>query len=259
MKDKLALVTGAASGMGRLYAERLVAQGWRVVAVDLDQQGLLTLAQESNRISTFACDVSDSAAVGGLVEQVRAEHGPIARLAHAAAIMPGGSLEEMTAERINRLMAINYGGTVNVTKAVLSQMLARGGGDIIVFGSVAGVAPSSYLGAYCATKSAVNTYAEVLMHENADRGVRFLLVCPPAVATPLIAQAMEAGPQMLQKQARAKKMLSPDKVIDAIEAALTNGRRIIYPGEAQMAQLFRRLAPGLLWKIVDKGNRRSAT
>lgn len=257
MTERLALVTGAASGMGRLYATRLAAAGWRVAALDLNEEELKSLAEGSNKIFAYPCDVADTAAVGQTIERISNDHGPIHRLAHAAAIMPGGSLEEMPADKINRLMAINYGGTVNLTKAVLPQMLERRAGEMIIFGSVAGVAPSSYLGAYCATKSAVNAYAEVLMHENAGSGIKFLLVCPPAVATPLIDQAMESGPPILQRQARASKMLPPGKVIDSIERALQSGKRIIYPGEAYFAQLFRRAAPGLLWTVLEKSNRRS--
>lgn len=252
---KVALVTGAASGMGRLSALRLAEQGVRVAAVDLNEAGLKETAAQSANIATFVCDVSNRQQVDNTVAEVQSQLGPIDRLTHAAAIMPGGALAQMPADRINQLMAINYGGTVNMTKAALPSMLERRRGDMIIFGSMAGDVLTHNLGAYSATKSATNTYAEVLIRENRDSGVRFLLVCPPAVNTPLVDQALEAGPKSLQQSHKSGRMASPEKIVDAVEAALEKGRWVVRPGEAAALTWLRRLAPGLLWKLMEKANR----
>lgn len=252
---KVAVVTGAASGMGRLSAQRLAEQGARVAAVDLNEEGLRETAASSANITPFVCDVSDRQQVESVIAEIQSQLGAIDRLTHAAAIMPGGALATMPSDRINQLMAINYGGTVNVTKAVLPAMLERDRGDMIMFGSMAGDVLTHNLGAYCATKSATNTYAEVLIRENRDCGIRFLLVCPPAVNTPLVSQALEAGPKSLIESHKAGRMSAPEKIVDAIEAALEKGKWVVRPGEAAALTWVRRLAPGLLWKLMEKANR----
>jgi NAD(P)-dependent dehydrogenase (short-subunit alcohol dehydrogenase family) len=86
---RTAVVTGAASGMGRMAAQRLAAAGYQVAAVDIDEAGLAETAHRSPNMSIYTCDVSDPAAVAAVVEKVPAELGPIEHLVHAAAAGPG--------------------------------------------------------------------------------------------------------------------------------------------------------------------------
>ena len=109
MEDmKIALVTGAASGMGKISAKRLAAHGVHVAAVDVNAEGLNELKKESNNISVFPCDLSDSNAVKSMVQQVQSEVGSIDRVTNAGAIMPFGKVADLSAESINQLMRINY-------------------------------------------------------------------------------------------------------------------------------------------------------
>jgi NAD(P)-dependent dehydrogenase (short-subunit alcohol dehydrogenase family) len=257
MQGKTAIVTGAGSGMGRLMAQRLAEKGWKVALIDVNEAALQELARGSNLFTPYPCDVSDAAAVAATVARIRGEIGPVDRLVHAAALMPTGSVETMPTEQFMRLMAVNYGGTVNFTKAVLPDMLQRRSGEIIVFGSIAGYIPTQEMGAYCATKAAVVSYMEVLMHENEKAGVDFLLVCPPVVDTPLLAQMQNGGPETIAARIRQGKAMIPASVLDAIERALTSHRQIVYPGEANAAQLLRRLMPGLMWRLTTRANRKA--
>jgi NAD(P)-dependent dehydrogenase (short-subunit alcohol dehydrogenase family) len=252
---KVALVTGAASGMGRVAASRLAQQGAEVAIVDMNEPALRELAAEFSNMTPFKCDVSDLAQVEQLVADVEARLGPIARLTHCAAIMPGRSLVAMSAADINAMMAINYGGTVNMVKSVWPGMALRGAGDIILFGSMAGDVLTHNLGAYCATKSATNTFAEILYHENRHSPIRLLLVCPPMVNTPLVKQALEHGPGSITGAYERGRMASPESIIDAAEAALEKGKWRVTPGEAGFMMLWRRLFPGLLWKLMEKANK----
>lgn len=256
MSGKVAVVTGGASGMGRLMALRLARRGAKVAVVDLNEEALTKVASEHENLSIFRCDVADTVAVASVIENVQEELGLIDYLAHAAALMPGRSLLDMSAEKIIQLMAINYGGTVNLTKAVLPGMRERNAGQIVIFGSIAGMIPSTGLGAYCATKAAVNSYAETLIQENADSDVHILLVCPPAVNTPLIQQAVAHGPKALAESSKTgKNMAQPEAIVDAIDNALAKGRDIIFPGQAAIAYYLRRISPGLMWKISRMANR----
>jgi NAD(P)-dependent dehydrogenase (short-subunit alcohol dehydrogenase family) len=244
---KVALVTGAGSGMGRLACRRLAGAGAAVAAVDVNEAGLAETAAGQPGVRAFVQDVTDGRGVEALVQRVERELGPIDRVMNAAAIMPTGFLLEQDVELVHRIMEINYGGTVNVTRAALPGMLARGRGDLVNFASLAGWSPAMHFGAYNASKFAVVAYSEVLMHENRGRGVRFACVCPPPVATPLLDQAV-SKPRILERMGEP---IAPDAVLDAIEAGLDAGRFWIFPGRGtRLGVLLRRFVPGLVWRSV---------
>jgi len=245
-RGRVALITGAGSGMGRLAAQRLAQGDVRVAAVDVNEKGLEETAGDRASVRSYRCDVSDREAVDLLVKQVESELGPIDRVVNAAAIAPSGLLLEQDTDLIRRLMEINYGGTVNVTKASLPGMLARGSGDLINFASLAGWLPSLQLGAYSATKFAVVAFSEVLYHENRGRGVRMVCVCPPKVDTPLLEQAKA-------KSIDASPMIQPVEVLDAIEESLEGGRFWVFPGKGtRWVWRVRRFLPGLLWRRLHQ-------
>lgn len=255
---KVALVTGGGSGMGRESAWRLAAAGATVAIVDMNEAGLEeTRARYPERIHCYRCDVRDVERCAELVEAVRKAHGPIDRLTHAAGVMPTGLLAQVGAESINRGMAINYFGTVNMVSAVLPDMLARNRGDIILFGSMAGDVLTNHLGAYCASKAAVNAYGEILIHELERTDLRVLLVCPPMVNTPLVEQGAETRPPSVQYalERRDSQMLTPEFMVQAIEQAIEKGVRIVRPGNAKVMVWLRRHFPGLVWKIIKLANK----
>lgn len=245
---KVALVTGAASGMGRLAARRLAAGGARVAALDVNEPGLRETRGDDERIRTVTVDVTDARAVADAVRAVEAELGPIDRVLNAAAIMPTERLLAQDPELVNRIMAINYGGTVNVTLAVLPGMIERRRGDLVNFASVAGWMPALHFGAYNASKFAVVAFTEVLAHENRGRGVRFACVCPPPVATPLLDQA-KSQPKVLALQPP----IAPETVLDAIERDLERGRLMVFPDRnAAVAVWLRRHLPRLVWWNIHR-------
>ncbi|MEZ4269366.1 MAG: SDR family oxidoreductase [Myxococcota bacterium] len=253
-RGKVALVTGAASGMGRIAARRLAMEGAKVALVDLNAEGLEETAASRPGMESYVCDVGDPEAVAEVVARVRSELGTIDRVTHAAGIMPTAPVMEMPLDRIHNLMRVNYGGTVNVAKATLPAMLERRSGDFIVFGSLAGHVLAPHFGPYSATKAAVNALTEILIEENRGSGVRILLVCPPMVNTPLLQQATESSnPRSMQLGIEQGRAASPVAIIDAIEDALEKGREILFPStEAKVLYGLRRFTPRLLWKLVHK-------
>ena len=251
MAGKVALVTGGASGMGQITARRLAKQGAKVAIFDVNEQGLADTAAESDNITAFHCDISSLDDVDTKVAEVAAQLGPIDLLVHAAALMPSHKLIDHTHEAMEKLFRINYFGTTYMVRAVLPAMMARGEGRIIAFGSIAGVAHVPKMGAYCATKAAVNTYIEVLQNEIRDSGVRVHLVCPPAVNTPLVDQTIATdAPGSLLEAKKSGRLGDPEKMIDAIEKGVRKDKDIIYPGEAKLLYLWRALFPKLWWKVV---------
>lgn len=250
---KVALVTGAASGMGRIAAQRLAKQGATVAAVDLNEAGLEETAKGFDTIRRYSCDVSDLEAVRSLFARVEGELGTIDRVTHAAAIMPTCLLAKATPDWVERLMRVNYDGTVNVALTAVGPMFARRSGDLILFGSVAGYVMTPHMGAYCATKAAVNAFGELLIRENEGSGVRILLVCPPMVNTPLLKQALDtSNPRSLQQGISQGRLADPEVIVDEIEKGIESGKTILFPGEAKMLWRMRRFVPNLLWRLIRK-------
>ncbi len=246
--SQVVFVTGGGSGMGRLAAQRMADAGAKVAAVDVDEAGLAETAEGREGIHTWRLDVTDNQAVLETVKEVEDRLGPIERVYNAAAIMPTGLLLEQDTETITRIMDVDYNGLVHVAKATLPGMLERGRGDLINFASIAGWGPTLHFGAYNAAKFAVVAFSEVLYHENRGRGVRIIAVCPPPVATPLLAQAT-SKPRMLERG----KPIPPGRVLDAIERDLAKGKPFCFPtAQTKLAQVLRRFAPGLVWSMVHR-------
>jgi short-subunit dehydrogenase len=197
-------------------------------------------------VLTWCVDVTDRAGVGKVVKEAEAELGPIDRVVSAAAIMPTGFLLEQGGETIERVMQVNYGGTVNVALATLPRMLQRERGELVLFASIAGWIPTLHLGAYGASESALVAFAEVLHHETHRRGARIACICPSKVATPLLEQA-KSNPRIL---GFGPAPMSPDDVLDAVERALEAGRLFVFPGwHTALGWRLRRFLPGILWRI----------
>ena len=247
-----ALVTGAGSGMGRLAAQQFAAAGAQVAALDVNAEGLSETAADHPGIHTFAVDITDFDAVSAAVTAFEAEHGPLDRVYNCAAIMPFGRLTEQAPAVTNKMMAINYGGLVNITRATLPGMVSRGSGDFVSFASAAGLIPGLLMGGYNASKAAVAMYTEVLYHENRDSGVRFACVCPPAVATPLLDQGREtAWPKLMEMNEGQE--ITPAQVLSAVESDLERGRFwVLVTGQTRFGAWMRRVFPGLVWKNIHK-------
>ena len=143
------LVTGAGSGMGRLAARRLAADGIEVAAVDVDADGLAETGDLSPTISPLVCDVTDDGAVDELVGWVEPRSsGRSTGWSRRPGSRPTAPLVDQPVDTILRVMDVNYGGVVRVVKAALPAMLERGTGEVVVFASLAGWMPTPSLGAY---------------------------------------------------------------------------------------------------------------
>ncbi len=251
---KVAMVTGGASGMGQIIALRLAKRGVKVAILDMNEDGLQKTAAQSDNITAFKCDVADLRQVRETVEQAESQLGPIDQLTHCAAIMPTGPLLTMAPDLITKMMAINYNGTVHLTKVLLPKMQERKRGLIVIFGSIAGYVMAPDLGAYNATKAATNAFAEVLIHENRGGDVHIMAVNPPMVNTPLIDQAMDT--KNIRESREKGRMASPEFIVDEVEKAIEKGVEFLYPGaEAKILTWLRRFFPSLLWRIIKASSK----
>jgi short-subunit dehydrogenase len=244
--ERVALVTGGGSGMGRLAAQRWADAGMRVVAVDVNDDGLGETVGGRTNLHAQHCDVTDEAEVARVVKQVESDHGPIMRVLNAAAIARVGSLLQQDLADVRALFNVNVIGTAIVCQATVPGMLERGRGEVINFASLAGWIPQPKMGAYCATKFAMVAYTEALWMENRDRGVSFHCVCPPAVETPML-------PDFFAEEAKRRKSMAiePEKVIDEVDRAIRTGRFLVLPSAmGKVLWRTRRHTPNLLRRAL---------
>ena len=253
-KADVAIVSGAASGMGGIYARKLLEAGAKVGALDMGEEGLKKLQAEfPEKVLPVVVDISDGDAVTAAVAQVREKWGFIDFVVHAAGIMPTAEIISDDPKRMRKIMRVNYEGTINVVMETVPQMAKENRGTFIGFGSMAGYAPTPHFGAYCASKAAVNSFLEILDKEMRHTNVNIHLVCPPMVNTPLVNQAVEtSNPKSIQEALDRKMLADPEDIVQSIDKGVTKGTFQIMPGLAKALYYLRRFTPGLLWKLILK-------
>ena len=188
-RDKIALVTGGASGIGRAIGFALAAEGARVVLVDIRCEGLeatcQTIIKRGGLARWLKLDVSDRAAVQQVVDGVYATEGPIDYLFNNAGVCLFGEAREMTAAQWDRLIDVNIRGVVHGVEAVYPRMVDRGSGHIVNTASVVGLVPQPGSTAYSMTKHALVGMSQSLRGEAVQHGVRVSVVCPGVIDTDL--------------------------------------------------------------------------
>lgn len=241
----IALVTGAASGIGEASALHLAGRGWDVVAVDVDDEALEALREREPRIKIERCDVQDTDAVAALVKAV----GPVDRLVHAAAVSRLGSALEQPLDEFNAIWRINFLGTVNFARAVVPGMVERGRGEVVLYSSLGGWVPARKLAAYASSKAAVNAFADVLDQECRGSGVTIRCVCPSQVDTPQFRRISAEDPAATAH--RSGMPVAP--VIEEVERSLGRGSLYVFPGATAKTTIWiKRHFPRLFAKILER-------
>jgi len=179
-RGRVALVTGAASGIGEAVARRLSEEGARVASLDLHAGG-------PDGVLALAGDVSSSADVNGAVARVEEELGPIDVLVCSAGV-PGASLKtvDVSDEEWKRVLAINADGVFFCNRAVLPGMVERGYGRIVNVASIAGKEGNPMAGAYSASKAAVIAMTKAIGKDVAGTGVLVNCIAPAVIDTPIL-------------------------------------------------------------------------
>lgn len=187
-EGKVAIVTGAASGIGRATALQLASEGASVACLDITPKGLAETFDAIRDMGAngvgVECDVSDNDSIVRAVEQA-ATLGRIEVLANVAGIGGFYHSHDMEVERFQKMIAVNLTGTYLVTRAALPALL-DGGGSIVNVASTAGIIGSAYSAAYCASKGGVVMLTKALAMEYADKAIRVNAVAPGGVRTPLL-------------------------------------------------------------------------
>lgn len=251
LRDRTVLLTGAASGIGLLMAERIAARGGRLVLWDQDADALEAvrerLASAGATVSACVCDLGDRQSIEAAAAHALAGHGAVDVLINNAGIVAGKRLLELTDAEIERTFAVNALALFRTVRAFLPAMLERGGGHVVTIASAAGIAAAPRLTDYSASKSAAIGFDEALRLELArDRApVRTTIVCPFYISTGMFAGARTRFPRLLP-------ILEPgyvaDRVVDAIERDL---RRLVLPRFVLATWLLRPLPVAWFDALLD--------
>jgi len=263
MKDSVALVTGASSGIGEATAERLASVGYRVCGTS--RRG--TRAGQRS-LEMLPLDVTSDESVEAVVEEVIRRHGRIDLLVNNAGFSVGlAGDEETSVAQTQSIFDTNFFGTVRMTRAVVPHMRRRGVGRIINIGSALGFVPMPYNAVYSATKHAIEGYTESLDHELRTWGIRAVIVEPGVTKTRFEANVVEPDSKIDEyREIRAAltatwqeafaKGDEPGAVADVVLRAATAARpKLRYPvGSVALLRVLRRFAPA---GLMDSAIRRN--
>jgi NAD(P)-dependent dehydrogenase (short-subunit alcohol dehydrogenase family) len=248
-RDKVIVVTGAASGMGREVALELLRRGARVAAVDLNETTLAetaALAAAPDQLSTHVLDITDRAGVAALPAAVSARFGAVDGLVHCAGIIqPFVRVKDLDDAAIERVFAVNWWGTLHLTRAFLPVLLGRPEGHIVNVSSMGGFLPVPGQTIYGASKAAVKLFTEGLRAECAGTRVRVTVVFPGAVATNITANSGVAIPAMRGRaEDMASRVYPADRAArDIVDGMERNAYRVLVGRDAKLMDLLYRINP----------------
>lgn len=268
IRDKVFVVTGGGSGIGREVVLALLERGARVAAVDLRAAALaetLSMATArcgcaaAGRLSTHEIDVTDSAAVAVLPEAVTAAHGPVDGLLNVAGIIqPFVRLVDLDEEHVRRVMAVNFDGVLTTVRAFLPGLLARPEAAIVNVSSMGGLAPVPGQTVYGASKAAVGLLTEGLYAELRGTSVAVTAVYPGGVATSISEnsgvrmagrETRETEPSRAQQRLLTSAPAAARQIVDGMAA----GRyRVLVGWDARAVDLLSRLAPRFATELIAR-------
>jgi 2-hydroxycyclohexanecarboxyl-CoA dehydrogenase len=211
---RVALVTGAASGIGAEVSRLLADRGWRVAGLDLDR---------SETELALQVDVADRAAVRDAAERVAAELGPVRLLVTAAGTYEMAPIGEIDSERWRRMLEVHLGGVVNACWAVLPGMLAAESGLIVTISSELALAGGSGDAHYAAAKGAIIGFTRSLAIELASRGIRVNSVAPGPTDTPLLAPDSPWRAPSYLETLPLRRLVRPEEVAQTVALLVEEG------------------------------------
>ena len=254
-KDKVVVITGAASGIGRALALCFAAEGSAVAVSDIDGEGLQETAAmircRAPRVTTHVLDVADRDQVHRTAEEVYTHHGRVDVVINNAGVAIAESLEDVTYDDFQWLMDINFWGVVYVTRAFLPYVKQRPEGHIVNVSSIDGILTVPNSGPYCASKFAVRAFTEGLFQELRGTNVSVTCVIPGGVRTPIHRNARffkTADPRMTREDCisclEKAAMTSAEKAARIIVSGVKkNKSRILIGPDARIIDLIQRIMP----------------
>ena len=261
---KVAVVTGAGSGIGRATALAFAREGADVAICDVNEETLAAASSEirglGRRAFSRKVDVSSEAAMAGFAGAVHDELGAVDVLVNNAGVALSGGMLETTIEDWSWIFGINVMGVVHGCHHFVPRMVERGRGHVVNIASAAGLAGSRMLVAYCTTKFAVVGFSESLRAELAPKGIGVTAICPGFIKTNITESGRRRGvfakPEMIEKARKVMdRGVSPDRVAERIMHAVENDIGLLpVTAEAWLIHGLKRASPSALsrlWRGIE--------
>lgn len=270
--DRVAAITGAASGIGRALALELARRGAHLALSDVDEAGLAETALRAKRagveVTTARVDVADREAVEAWAAQVVADHGRVNLIVNNAGVAVGASVEGTSYEDLQWLMGINFWGVVHGTRAFLPHLRAAGEGHVVNISSVFGLLGIPMQSAYNAAKFAVRGYTESLRLElDIERcGVSATSIHPGGIKTNIARNArmgegldgFDANPDETRRDFEKVLTTSPEKAArQIVRAVQLDKRRALIGPDAKALDVVAKLPIAVPQRVIAAGARRA--
>ncbi len=254
LSGKTAVITGAASGIGRALSSELAGRGMHLALADVNDEGLretrASLPADSTKISLHRLDVADAAAVAAFPQSVLAAHSGVDVVINNAGVALAGTFEQIAPEDFEWLFSVNFWGVVRMTRAFLPALHRSEDARIVNVSSIFGIVAPAGQSAYSASKFAVRGFSEALRREFARSSIGVTTVHPGGVATSIAKNARTAStipPHVLERQKRGWERalrMPPEEAARIIARGIERRRaRIIVGRDAALAALIERLFP----------------
>jgi len=257
MKDKVVVVTGAASGIGAAVCLRFSRAGAKIGLIDRDADGVQAVADKLRSVGVEAlglkCDVVAEAECNAAITEVIRHYGGIDILVNNAGITQRSAFLETRVSVYRQVMEVNFFGALHCTKAAIDSLIERRG-SIIVIESLAGVTPLLGRTGYCASKHALHGFFTSLRSELRDTGLHIMIVCPGFVKTNLQTRALDGDGRVTNHpQSLVGKPVSPEKIADAILKGARHRRKLlILTPVGKLSYWISRFAPVLYERLMAR-------
>jgi 3-oxoacyl-[acyl-carrier protein] reductase len=244
LKNKVAVITGAARGIGQATALKFAAEGARVVVCDIDAAGIEAVVEEIRRSGGdaigFEVDVTDRASIDRMVQGVMERYGRIDTLVNNAGIVADAQLKKMSDAQFDRVIDINLKGTYNCARAVVDIMIGQKSGVILNASSVVGLYGNFGQTNYAASKFGVIGMVKTWARELGRSGIRAVAVCPGFVETPILASVPDKVLKAMTERVPLGRLAKPEEIANTYaflasdEASYINGAVIEVSGGASI-------------------------
>lgn len=256
-KDKIAIITGAGSGIGRSLSMELSKQGATVVISDINTERIenvkTELEESCGKVSALSLDVSDYDAVNRMVRNAVAEHGRVDYMFSNAGIAIGGEVRDITIKEWRKAIEINLFGVINCVDSIYPIMVKQVSGHIVNIASIEGLIPFPGHISYTASKFGIVGLSHGLRIEGASLGVKVTVVCPGYIDTPIFQESelVNLDREKVLKLLDWISPISPDDCANKILAGVKRNKGIlVIPLRARILWLFYRFFPKLIYKIT---------
>ena len=229
LKDKVAIITGAAKGIGFATAQRFAQEGAKVMIADLNPDAVKAAAAQIPGAQALVMNVTDRASIQAVVDQIMRQHGRIDILVNNAGITQDARLVKMTEAQFDTVIDVNLKGVFNCTQLVVPHMLEAGSGAIVNASSVVGLYGNFGQTNYSATKFGVIGFTKTWARELGPKGIRVNTVCPGFIATEMVKAMPENILKDIERRSWLGRLGTPEEMANVYlflasdEASYVNG------------------------------------